>query len=1339
MAPYNNSSYGTHYDPVGSQYNQQQQGYTYSGQNQRSTTTPQYIESSQSASTYQPSYQTAYANSGNSYYNSWTNQTPQPAQNSTEDRAAETLSHLSVQDQTTAASRAASGQYAGYDSTYTPSMTAQPASVATRSRDTNNSSPVYQLSQPARQRGSASSYTSAQSCTTATATPTYQYVGVYGNSAQNPSSAAPNASTRPSQSPAKAYRQPATASKPHSTVTSFRPNSPYIAQQQQQSKQVQSNSHKDKASTVNSIAATTAQSNAYDQHPANVGQPRAPGVTPSSLQQQHNYGQPRRESMHDSSAPTTVDPSQVYDRWPEQQQRIREAERRRAEEEAEKAKKEEFEKKLAEREEATRFAEQAKKAEETRKVEEARKAEQAKVDLEAKKVEDDRRAAQDASDKAGDAQSMAAFATAMGGTPPVGNDLEAEILAMFKKMRDFNEKNPSMLARLWDQERRAHIAKVHSPAASPAEPAATRAIQPPQRPAQPTTSKVASAAPIRIPSTAAVQPLVQPLDSTAVRSQTTVGAASAYAGPAKQNAAPPSTSSSEPTQTSSGPAIWPPGKKSHLAGAAAKWLNARPENAGKHITPDVVVTLLDSNPSYLLLCESLESIGLSVDRAAFARALLSAVPDVNKHQGTPQVNSAQPIVNADVGLAPPSAAGQANVRSISPAVTPSSDVTTKKNKGNTGRFGSVRGRPKKDVVPTESVKQRRNYKGNLKQIQTSSGGIVDRTGPMTSTRTGESSVGPSLAEMYQNALANDGPSSNTVAYQSTLDFEQPPSAANDDRDDYQAAPALPKSAPRSIHLPSGPKPSSYSSPYISTHFSTGIFRPDGQRYRPKQPQPPSRPPANKEEAARKRNFADLVDLTAADDSEEEDLEPSSKYPNFGLVAAGVGVPPPPGPGFVSGTQSFDRYMYDSSRTSNFGSAPQAPMQATTQASIPEAMQIDTPPTIINLAAELKGKKLVDGIKREKVARKSRYDSRTICRDVLLATGRHPDMKALNEHLFEMHEFLKPHAADAEGDKFDLATIRWDLIDPGEPIPDATTEDKAYGALTDEGEVAETEEEPGQAVVERQLLSEHDRETTTGFVKHRKPFPKKNGRGRPRKSMPNLSTARATGEMGGETSDQADGRSPRARASTALSASRPPASSTFTPVNKLTRHANMSGTPSSAPVGYAAFNQQHSQLDEFGKPIKRKGRPVGWRKSVHSKAAVAAAGGEVPPPSVVNKPSPNYNYNGEKRRPGRPPKHIAQSVSVEPEAKFNVFKCEWEGCTAELHNLDTLRKHVIKLHGKKTEENDYECFWKDCLDQGEDASFVFAEMTGWLEHVEKTHLKPMARLLGDGPRLGLSGS
>lgn len=1039
--------------------------------------------------------------------------------------------------------------------------------------------------------------------------------------------------------------------------------------------------------------------------------------------------------MHDTSAPTTVDPSQVYDRWPEQQRRIREAERRRVEEEAAKAKREEFEKKLAEREEVIRLAEQVKKAEETRKLEEAKMAEQAKVDREAKKAEDDRRAAQDASAKAEDAQSMAAFATAMGGAPPAGSDLEAEMLAMFKKMREFNEKNPSMLARLWDQERRAHIANSHSPAASPAQPAAARAIQPPQQPAQPTTLKVASAAPVRIPSTAPAQSL----HSTAVRSQAIIGAAFAYAGPAKQNAAPPSTLSSKSAQTSSGPAIWPPGKKSHLAEAAAKWLNARPENAGKHVTRDVVVTLLDSNSSYLLLCESLESIDLFVDRAAFARALLSAVPDVNKHQGTPQVNSAQPLVNANVGLAPPSAASQANVQSMSPAVTLSDDVTTKKNKGYTGRIRSVRGRPKKDAVPSESVKQRRNYKGNLKQMQTSSGGVADLTGPMTSARTGESSVGPSLAVMYQNALANDGPSSNsnTVAYQSGLDFTQPP-PADDDGDDYQAPPALPKSASGSIHLPSGPKISSYSSPYISTQFSTGIFRPDGQRYRSKQSQPPSRPPATKEEAARKRNFADLVDLTAADDSEEEGLEPSSKYPNFGHVAAGVGVPPPSGPSFYPGTQSFDRYMYDSSRTSKSGSAPQAPMQATTQASIPEAMQIDTPPTITNLAAELKGKKLVDGIKREKVARKSRYDSRTICRDVLLATGRHPDMRALNEHLFEMHEFLKPHAADAEGDKFDLATIRWDLIDPGEPIPDVTTEDKASGSFTDEGKVAETEEESGQAA-ERQLLSEHDREITTGSVKHRKPFPKKNSRGRPRKSMPDLSTARATGEMCGETSDQADGRPPRARSSTALSASRPPASSTFTPVNILTRHANMNETPSSAPVGYAAFNQQNTQLDEFGKPIKRKGRPVGWRKSVHSKAAVAAAGGEVPPPSVVNKPSSNYNYNGEKRRPGRPPKQIAQSVSVEPEANFNVFKCEWEGCTAELHNLDILRKHVIKLHGKKTEENDYECFWKDCLDQGEDASFVFTEMTGWLEHIEKMHLKPMARLLGDGPRLGLSGS
>ncbi|KAG9551921.1 hypothetical protein KCU77_g16398, partial [Aureobasidium melanogenum] len=90
---------------------------------------------------------------------------------------------------------------------------------------------------------------------------------------------------------------------------------------------------------------------------------------------------------------------------------------------------------------------------------------------------------------------------------------------------------------------------------------------------------------------------------------------------------------------------------------------------------------------------------------------------------------------------------------------------------------------------------------------------------------------------------------------------------------------------------------------------------------------------------------------------------------------------------------------------------------------------------------------------------------------------------------------------------------------------------------------------------------------------------------------------------------------------------------------------------------------------------------------------------------------------------------------EPEVEFNVYKCEWEDCGAELHNIDTLRKHVLKVHGKKTAEGDYECAWFGCFQ--EDEVTAFDDMAQWMEHMESQHVKPISRTLGDGPRSGLS--
>jgi len=88
-----------------------------------------------------------------------------------------------------------------------------------------------------------------------------------------------------------------------------------------------------------------------------------------------------------------------------------------------------------------------------------------------------------------------------------------------------------------------------------------------------------------------------------------------------------------------------------------------------------------------------------------------------------------------------------------------------------------------------------------------------------------------------------------------------------------------------------------------------------------------------------------------------------------------------------------------------------------------------------------------------------------------------------------------------------------------------------------------------------------------------------------------------------------------------------------------------------------------------------------------------------------------------------------------------FKCRWKGCKAHLHNLETLRQHVAKLHQPTQEDVDqfgYICWWKRCQyleDDGKGGispSKTFDNTAAWLDHIEEDHLYQVAMKLGDGP-------
>ncbi|KPM38463.1 hypothetical protein AK830_g8094 [Neonectria ditissima] len=177
---------------------------------------------------------------------------------------------------------------------------------------------------------------------------------------------------------------------------------------------------------------------------------------------------------------------------------------------------------------------------------------------------------------------------------------------------------------------------------------------------------------------------------------------------------------------------------------------------------------------------------------------------------------------------------------------------------------------------------------------------------------------------------------------------------------------------------------------------------------------------------------------------------------------------------------------------------------------------------------------------------------------------------------------------------------------------------------------------------------------------------------------------------------------------ALLSSQPPATSEVEP--SATRQVDhISTTPSTAPA-------------------RPRGRPKGWRPGMsygghpiktHATAAASREARQVKP-----KPPPNGFPKRRGRRPKAPspqPRDIYRKLNP----PFFAFICEWQECKAELHNLDTLRRHVYVVHGWEPT-----CRWGKCAQNPPRQEFEDDE--SFEAHAEQAHLVPFAWHVGDGP-------
>lgn len=227
--------------------------------------------------------------------------------------------------------------------------------------------------------------------------------------------------------------------------------------------------------------------------------------------------------------------------------------------------------------------------------------------------------------------------------------------------------------------------------------------------------------------------------------------------------------------------------------------------------------------------------------------------------------------------------------------------------------------------------------------------------------------------------------------------------------------------------------------------------------------------------------------------------------------------------------------------------------------------------------------------------------------------------------------------------------------------------------------------------------------------------------------------------------------------------------TLPTVNRLDGIQTPPSRPRGRPPGSGKNRQtEHIEANNPSQPSepRRRGRPVGSKNSAPRKSAK-------PEDSQAGTPTGPQPSIGSLRQGGlqnawTPPGGVAVVIdprppTVKPQAQdkkgrlesfrrrvsHKVYKCRWNDCPYELHNLQTLRKHVHK-HREQYAKGPFPCCWADCGtinlsreetdDEPEDEliPLEFDTASAWETHMDAKHLDILAWDLGDGPSAPPSG-
>lgn len=662
-----------------------------------------------------------------------------------------------------------------------------------------------------------------------------------------------------------------------------------------------------------------------------------------------------------------------------------------------------------------------------------------------------------------------------------------------------------------------------------------------------------------------------------------------------QAAAPPAQPGSERAKEEPPKAatIWPEPKRLALAQAASKYVDdvITNINRGRKCPPEMVLSLIDQNPSYIELCGMLESRGYVLNRVHFAKHLLKAVPELTTSSNS--TTHPNPPANG------PSSTPNQEQRQPPPTTTPLPPPT---------QYGS----PYAKAVPT-------NNSAPIPPVSTAP------PGP------GAQAVGNQMEKPATPSTSMPPPTNGTSGYLGS--YQLPVSVPPENQvPGFLGSPPPPPPPPtfsKGKQAPGSTGPHSHPRMPPAFRHSIGgpVPSPIGGKLKPKLrvPAPPAQMPApgSKAALARKRTFAEIVDFTQLS-SDDDDSPPPPKAPRL------EDVPP------HSGTNMDVDIQEVPASASETPEAPEAPAKTL------DLSQFRMPDADSSTSNEALRRRtdIIKPLNKTEALKTRYYDPKTIARDILIATGRHPTERPLNQHLSKLRDNFP-----AVENSSDLRTFRWDIVDPGGPLPP-----------------------------EVPLVSAVSRPPLITVRQYAKP---------PSGRLPNQSPRDPTKDAGGP-------QFPHTPSQLRIS-------QTVNNSDDLSPHVQQENNNKNNNINNSVMSSTPSTSGP-----RRRGRPLGAK----------------------NKPTFADRVE------------VAIPTSSSPKAAqrpYRTYKCEWKGCDAQLHNLQTLRKHVTRLHIPKDNVIGLSCLWAGCSGTGN--TFTNNKLA---DHLEKIHLSALAWTLGEGPGSVRSG-